>query len=66
MGFPSGQTGKESACNAGGSGTIPGLGRSPAGGICYPHHYSCLENLHGQRSLMDYSPWGHKESDATE
>ena len=23
--------------------------------------YSCLENPHGQRSLADYSPWGHKE-----
>ena len=24
--------------------------------------YSCLENPHGQRSLVDYRPWGHKES----
>ena len=28
--------------------------------------YSCLENLHGQRSLADYSPWSCKESDMTE
>ena len=28
--------------------------------------YSCLENPHGQRSLVGYSPWGHKESDMTE
>ena len=27
--------------------------------------YSCLENPHGQRSLVGYSPWGHKESGAT-
>ena len=26
----------------------------------------CLGNFHGQRSLADYSPWGHKESDGTE
>ena len=42
-------------------GTIPGLGRSPGGGNGNPLQYSCLENLHGQRS-----PWGHKESDTTE
>ena len=28
--------------------------------------YTCLENNHGRRSLKDYSPWGHKESDMTE
>ena len=28
-------------------------------------HYSCLENPHGQRSLVDYRPWGHKESGVT-
>ena len=28
--------------------------------------YSCLENPHGQRSLVDYSLWGSKESDVTE
>ena len=26
----------------------------------------CSENPHGQRSLVGYSPWGHKESDKTE
>ena len=31
-----------------------------------PFQYSCLENSHGQRSLVGYSPWGHKESDTTE
>ena len=31
-----------------------------------PLQYSCLENPHGQRSLVGYSPWGYKESDTTE
>ena len=36
--------GKESACNAGGLGSIPGLGRSPGEGKGYPLQYSGLEN----------------------
>ena len=40
MGFPGGSDGKESACNAGDLGLIPGLGRSPGEGIGYPHQYS--------------------------
>ena len=47
-------------------GSIPGLGKSPGGGHGNPLQYSFLENLHGQRSLEACSPWGHKESDATE
>ena len=43
-----------------------GLGRSPGGGQGNPLQYSCLENLHGQRGLAGYSPWGCKESDMTE
>ena len=65
-GFPDGSDCKESACNAGDLGSTPGLGRSPGGGHGNPLQYSCLENPHGQRSLAGYSPWGHKESDATE
>ena len=42
-------------------GSIPGLERSPG-----ERQYSCLENPHGQRSLVAYSLWGHKESDMTE
>jgi len=42
-----------------GSQILPGLGRSPGGGHGSPLQYSCLENPHGQRSLADYSPWGH-------
>ena len=65
MGFPGGSDGKESACNVGDLGSIPGLGRSPGGGHGNPLQYSHLENLHGQRSLAGYSPWGHIESDTT-
>ena len=47
-------------------GSIPGLGRSPGGGHGNPLKYSCLGNPHGQRSLVRYSPWGHKELETTE
>ena len=46
--------------------SIPGLERSPGGGHGNPLQYSCLENSHGQRSLVGYSPWGRKMSDPTE
>ena len=44
MAFPGGSDGKESACNVGDLGSIPGLGRSPGGGHSNPPQYSCLEN----------------------
>ena len=47
-------------------GPIPELGRSPGGGHGNPPQYFCLENPHGQRSLVGYSPWGCKEWDTTE
>ena len=65
LGFPAGSDGKGSACNAGELGLIPGLGRFPGGGNGNPLQYSCLENPHGQRSLVGYSPWGLTESDTT-
>ena len=40
MGFPGSSAGKESACNAGDPGSIPGLGRSAGEGIGYPLQYS--------------------------
>ena len=43
-GFPSGSDGKESACNTGDLGSIPGLGRSPGERNGRPLQYSCLEN----------------------
>ena len=63
LGFPCGSAGKESAHSAGDLGSIPGWGRSPGEGKGYPVQYSSLEN--GQRSLVGYSPWGHKELDMT-
>ena len=57
---------KESACNAGDLGLIPGLGRSLGRGHGNPLQYSFLENPHGQRSLVSYSLWGRKELDMTE
>jgi len=44
LGFPCGSAGKESACNAGDLGSIPGLGRSPGEGKGYPLQFSGLEN----------------------
>ena len=64
--IPGGSDGKESTCNAGDLGSIPGWGRSPRGGHGNPLQYSCLESPHGQRSWVGYSPWGRKESDTTE
>ena len=64
--FPGGSDGKESACNAGDLGSIPGLGRFPGGGHSNPFQYSSLENPHGQRKLAGYSTWGHKELGMTE
>ena len=58
--FPGGSDGKESTCNAGDLDSIPRLGRSPGGGHGNRFQYYCLENPHGQGSLVGYSPWGHK------
>ena len=44
LGFPGGLDGKESACNVGDLGSIPGLGRSPGERKGYPLQYSGLEN----------------------
>ena len=51
-GFPGGSEGKESACNAGDPGLIPGWGRSPGKANGCPLQYSCLENP------MDRGAWG--------
>ena len=61
MGFPCVSAGKESACNTGDLGSVPGLGRSLGEGKDYPLQYSDVENS------MDciVSPWGRKESDTT-
>ena len=64
LGFPGGSEGKESACNAGQLGSIPGLEWCP-GGHGNPLQYFRLENPHGQRNLAGYSPWGLKELNTT-
>ena len=51
LGFPGGSDGKESACNMGYPGSIPGLGRSPGEVNGNLFHYSCLENS------MDRGVW---------
>ena len=51
MAFPDGSDGKESACDAGDPGSIPGLGRSPGEGNGYSLQCSCLENP------MDRGTW---------
>ena len=51
MGFSGGSTGKESACNVGDLGMIPGLGRSPGGGKGYSLQYSDLENSMGSQRV---------------
>ena len=50
-GFPGGSDGKESACNVGDLGSIPGSGRSPEEGDGNRLQYSCLENS------MDRGAW---------
>ena len=58
VGFPGGSVGKESSCNAGDVGSIPGSGRPFKEGVAA--HSPLPGESHGQRSL------GHKESDTTE
>ena len=68
--FPGGSDGKESACNAGDLGLIPGLGKIPREGNGNPLQYSCLENsmdrgawwatVHGvAKSQTQLSEWEH-------
>ena len=63
MGFPAGSDGKESACNVGDLGSIPGSGKPPGEGRGYPLQYAGLENskdciVHGvtksQTQLSDF------------
>ena len=65
--FPGGSNGKEPACNAGEPGSVPGSVRK----IPWRREWQATPvflpgEFHGQRSLVDYGPWGHKESDTTE
>ena len=61
--LPSWFSGKESACQAGDSGSIPGSGISPGERNGNPLQYSCLENSTDRGGWWAiYSPWGRKES----
>ena len=65
--FPSGLDTKESACNMGSLGSIPGLGRSPGKGKGYPFQYSGLENsIDCIGSIHGVQTGGHKELEMTE
>ena len=59
-GFPDSSVGKESLCNAGDPGSIPGSGSYPGEGKGYPHQYSGLENS------MNCIVYGVTKSDTTE
>ena len=65
VGFPGSSVVKKMPANAGNPISIPGLGRSSGEGSGKPLPYSCLENSMDQRSLVAYSPCGHKESNMT-
>ena len=60
MGFPSGESGEESTCNAGDVRSIPGSRKIPWRGKWQPALVSTSGTSPGQRSLAGYSPWGHK------
>ena len=64
--FPGSSDDKRSACNEGDLHSIPGLGRSPGEREWLPAPVFLPGELHGQRSLVGYSPWGCKESVMTE
>ena len=57
---PGGTVVKNLPANAGDADLIPGSVRSPGEGNGNPLQYSCLGKSHGQRSLVDDSPWGQK------
>ena len=64
VGFPRWLREKESPCDAGDLGLVPGSGRSPGGGW-QPTPVFLPGKSHGQRSLAACSPWGRKELDPT-
>ena len=60
-GFPGSSVSKESACSAGDLGLIPRSERSPGERNGNLLQYSCMPRKSlGQRSLVGYNPWGHK------
>ena len=66
MCFPGGSDGKQSTCNAGDLGSVPGLGRYHGEGNGYPLQYSCLENSMDRRAWQAKPAHGVTELDTTE
>ena len=64
-GFPGGLVVKNPPANAGDSGSIPGLGRSPGGGNGNPLQYSCLENPMDKGAWQAIQSMGSQELDMT-
>ena len=64
--FPGGSEGKESACNGRRLGSDPWWGKIPWRRECLPTPIFLPKKFYGQRIMVSYSPWGHKESDTTE
>ena len=60
-----GSDGKESACNARDGGSSPGW-EDPLEKEMVTHCSTLAEEFLGQRCLVGYSPWAHKESDTAE
>ena len=65
LGFPGVSDSKESACNAGDPGSIPGVRKVPCRREWLPTPVFLPGEFQGQRSLAGYDPWGHKELDTT-
>ena len=65
MGFPHSSVGKESACNAGDLGLIPGSERSPGEGMATHSSILSWEISWTEGSLVGYSPWYQQELDTT-
>ena len=66
LGFPGGSFGKESACNAGDPGSMSWVMKIPWRRKWLPTSVFLPGKFHGQRTLVGYSPWGHKQSDMNE
>ena len=64
--FSGGADSKESACDSGDPGPIPGSGRSPGEAKCQPTLVFFPAEFYGWRNLMCYSSWDRKELDVTE
>ena len=64
--LPGGLDSKESSCNAGDLGLIPGLGRSPGAGVATHSSILAWRIPMDRGAWRGYSPWGHKEPDTAE